>query len=272
MFIFFHGKQCWKQRGGCFFFRSRWKRNHTWWKKTNTGNISCVSVKSPTPTNQEKSLEIKPSDATWENRGTPPTLLRRGVAPEKKTEKKMTIVQTWNELNAWWVFHVMILSCIQRFFHVFHGFKVLHPKKIPSFPRSVFFHPFRNWPVLTWATEHRMVASFFFKAGYVENLRWTVAGESVVMFHHASTEEFGGPTAEVCLAFLEPFCWKRNWWCFEVRKNKTIPTSETRWWTGTRGLGITEATTLAQDSVAINSTKTFSHIFPKHVRESAVMW
>ena len=75
-----------------------------------------------------------------------------------------------------------------------------------SFPRSVFFHPFRNWPVLTWATEHRMVASFFFKAGYVENLRWTVAGESVVMFHHASTEEFGGPTAEVYLAFAEPFC------------------------------------------------------------------
>jgi len=39
--------------------------------------------------------------------------------------------------------------------------------------------------ITTWATEHRMVASFFFKAGYVENLRWTVAGESVVMFHHA---------------------------------------------------------------------------------------
>lgn len=79
-------------------------------------------------------------------------------------------------------------------------------------------------------------------------------------------------TTEVCLAFVEPFCWKRNWWCFEVKKNQTIPTSETRWWTGTRGLGITEATTIAQDSVAINSTKTCSHIFPKHVRECAVMW
>ena len=137
--------------------------------------------------------------------GTPQLFCEAALPPKKHGKKKFTIVQTWNELNAWWVFHVMILSCIQRFFHVFHGFKVLHPKKILSFPRSVFFHPFRNWPVLTWATEHRMVASFFFKAGYVENLRWTVAGESVVMFHHALKK-----TTEVCLAFVEPFCWKRN--------------------------------------------------------------
>jgi len=53
--------------GGWFFFRWRWKKKHL-----------------------EKSLETKPSDATRKP-GNSPTLLRRGVAPEKKTDKHALI-------------------------------------------------------------------------------------------------------------------------------------------------------------------------------------